>query len=233
MAIRTVSETLLTAQEVAAELGVSRQRVFALSDAGVLDAMPNGNQTMFAKSSVSRYRRTMRRAGRPFSERMAFAALYIISSEPAQWLSPSERCRVRSRLGALDAPTLLDLCRNRSGVRGFWCRGSRLDGVLDRIRPSAGTGELAGDFGLTMSDRVEGYVSEAAVESIVKANRLRKDFEPHNVVLHVPVFLPEGHGPMPLGVCAADLAESEDERERSAGLEKLEELIAGFRRSRR
>ena len=34
---------------------------------------------------------------------------------------------------------------------------------------------------------------------------------------HLADFLPAGQGPMPIGVCAADLAESNDPRERRAG----------------
>ena len=231
MAIRTVSEILLTSQEVAAEIGTSRQRVAALAEAGVFEVVSNGNGKLFTKSSVRRYQRTARKPGRPFSERMAFAVLYIISDEPVQWLSPSERCRMRTRMRELDAPALLDLCRNRSGIRRFWCRDNRLGGVADHIRLSAGTGDLSGDFDLTSSDTVEGYVPASAVESVVRSNRLREDFEPHNVILHVPSFLPGGQGSMPVGVCAADLAESSDDRERSAGLRKLEELLSGFRQS--
>ena len=45
---------------------------------------------------------------------------------------------------------------------------------------------------------------------------------------HLADFLPAGQGPMPIGVCAADLAESNDPRERRAGLETLTELITAY-----
>ncbi|PJM76457.1 hypothetical protein CSQ86_09230 [Bifidobacterium felsineum] len=107
----------------------------------------------------------------------------------------------------------------------YWCRGSNLDKVTNLIRISAATGELADLFRLAAVDTVEGYVTASALEGIVRQCRLKQGTEPVRVRLHVANYLPAGEGPMPLGVCASDLAESNDPRERRAGLEAFQTLI--------
>lgn len=115
----------------------------------------------------------------------------------------------------------------------YWCRDSNLSKVADFIRPSAATGVLADSFQLTVTDVVEGYVAADASDDVVRQCRLKRGVTPIRARLHVTCNLPVGEGPMPLGVCAADLSESDDPRERRAGLETLQQLIDDYRRKER
>ncbi|MBT1161660.1 hypothetical protein JS541_07400 [Bifidobacterium sp. SO1] len=110
----------------------------------------------------------------------------------------------------------------------YWCRDSNLTKVETLIRPSAATGALATSFQLTATDVVEGYVTADALDDVIRQCRLKQGATPVRVRLHVVDSLPAGEGPMPLGVCAADLAESNDPRECRAGLETLQQLIDDY-----
>ena len=233
MAIKSTPETLLTTTEAARTLGVSRQRVMELACNGTLTIIHSGSTCYFTRSTVLGYKRTRRAPGRPYSERIAFAALYMISGMDALWLSASEKSRLRRRLLSLDATGLLDHCRNRARTIDYWCRDSRIDTLTSLIRISSATGGLAKAFDLTETSRIEGYITADKLTDAVKLARLREGFHPHNIRLHVASFMPPGVGPMPLGVCTADLAESTDEREHAAGLRRTGLLLDRFKQRSR
>ena len=230
MTINTTS-TLLTPQETARRLGVSERRVGALCEAGELHALASGRRGKLIKlESVQHYSQWSGSDGRPYSAQMAFAALYLISGEETPWLSTQQRYRLKRYLCAIDAVSLATRCRRRARLTDFWCRTSMLASVATRIRISAGTGELAIDFGLSASERVEGYVSVDDAKRVIRDCRLKQDFSQPNVRLRVARFLPPAAGAMPVGVCAADLAESIYPRERRVGMETLDHLISAFQR---
>ena len=229
MAIKSTPETLLTTTEAAQTLGVSRQRVMELAGDGTLVNIRSGNAGYFTRSSIRAYERTGRTSGRPYSERIAFAALYMISGAEVPWLSAPEKSRLTRRLLVQNAAELIDHCRNRARTIDYWCRDSRIDTLTGLIRISSATGGLARTFDLTETNRIEGYLASDSIEDVIRQARLRGDFHPHNVRLHMASFMPPGAGPMPLGVCAADLAESADEREYAAGLGKIGLLLDRFK----
>jgi hypothetical protein len=82
---------------------------------------------------------------------------------------------------------------------------------------------------LTESANVEGYIPEEVLPDLITWAKLRSDFRPTNVRLHVTSFTPPGEGHMPIGVCAADLTESLDVRERSAGERMIGRLLERFK----
>ena len=230
MSIRTTS-TLLTRQEAAQRLQVSERRISALCEAGDLVAFTDGRKgVLITDDSVLRCARWTGTAGRPYSERMAFAALYMISDEPAPWISPQQRYRLRGYLQDIDAENLTRLTRRRAKTSEYWCRDSMRKKAEEMIRACAATGELADEFQLARTGLVEGYVLADRYEQLVRNCRLKQGAAPVGVRLRVADFIPDGQGPMPIGVCAADLAESTDPRERRAGLTKLSELLARFNR---
>lgn len=228
MTIRT-ADTLLTTNEAAEQLGVSTRRIRAMASQGMLDYDKVSHRLLIVSSSVRKLRRQNRSSGRVFSQRIALASLYLISGKTPDWISSSEKSRLRKRLSNMDAEELLSLCRNRSTVIDYWCRDTRLEQLSQRIRPSSATGELATQFGLTRTDDVEGYTIEQSTESLIQDMKLRTDFRPTNVRLHICKFLPKSESPMPLGVCAADLADSLNVREHGAGMETLSRLLEEFR----
>lgn len=222
--------TLYSTREAAAQLGVSTRRVRELAARGVLDSVGDGFRLYVTGDSIRRFQTGGRRAGRPFSPRVSFAALYMICGEEAVWLSASERSRLKRRLVSFDVPRLLESCRGRAHVREFWCRENRLGLVLRTIRATAATGDFADGFGLTGGGTVEGYIPDEVLRGLIGQARLRSDFRPVNVRLRVASFMPPGEGDMPLGVCAADLAGSSDVRERAAGELEVGRMLERFKR---
>lgn len=229
MVIRT-NRTLLTRREAARRLGVSERRVGALCAAGELESFSVGTVTLVTEDSVRRQAQWQGAYGRPYSPDMAFAALYVLSGLEAPWLGRQKRYRLKGYLRQMDAKNLARLTRRRATMVEYWCRDSNLSKVADFIRPSAATGVLADSFQLTVTDVVEGYVAADASDDVVRQCRLKQGVTPIRARLHVAGDLPVGEGPMPLGVCAADLSESDDPRERRAGLETLQQLIDDYRR---
>ncbi|MBT1179703.1 hypothetical protein [Bifidobacterium vespertilionis] len=227
----TSSATLLTQRETALRLGVSERRVTALRQAHEITALPVGaGGFLITASSVQRYERWAGKPGRPYSAAMAFAALYLLSGEPTPWIDAPHRYRLRQYLRTTDAEKLTRLCRRRARTLEFWCRDSLIGKAAARMRLSAATGPLAAKFQLTDTNALEGYATADDAEWITAACRMKINVEPITVRLRVADWLPDGDGPMPLAVCAADLAESNDPRERRAGLETLEHLLEHFRR---
>lgn len=172
-------------------------------------------------------------SGRPYSPDMAFAALHMLSGLDAPWLSRQQRYRLKGYLKQMDAENLTRLTRRRARMVEYWCRDSNLAKVEGLIRPSAATGDLAGSFQLAVTDVVEGYVTTDALDDVVRQCRLKQGVAPIRAKLRVADHLPAGEGPMPLGVCAADLAESNDPRERRAGLKTLQQLIDKYHHKER
>ncbi|WP_206666302.1 DNA-binding protein [Bifidobacterium jacchi] len=224
MAIRT-NRTLLTWQEAAQRLAVSERRISALCAAGLLESFSAGNGVLVTEDSVRRQARYQGAGGRPYSPDMAFAALYVLSGLEAPWLGRQQRYRLKGYLERMDVENLIRLVRRRATMIEYWCRDSNLGMVSDSIRISAATGSLTGSFQLAASDRVEGYAAADALDDIVRQCRLKQGVTPIRVRLHAADDLPAGEGPMPLGVCAVDLAESDDPRERRAGRVALQRLI--------
>jgi excisionase family DNA binding protein len=228
MSIKTNS-VLLTRREAARQLGVSDRRITALCEAGDLTSYASGGKgVLIDADSVRRQARWAGNNGRPYSDRMAFAALYLISGEPVPWIGRQQRYRVKGYLRDIDAENLTRRTFRRARAVEYWCRDSLLVKIGERIRISAATGELADIFQLTGVDLIEGYIASDKLERFALDCRLKRDAMPVRVRLRAADFLPDGEGPMPVGVCAADLAESDDPRERRAGLEKLGQLLEEF-----
>ena len=76
---------------------------------------------------------------------------------------------------------------------------------------------------------IEGYTNQETADYLVAKYRLKLNASPVMVRLRISEKVPSSEGAMPIGVCAADLAESEDPRERRAGLETLTRLLANFK----
>ena len=210
-------------------LDVSERRIVALCHAGELETFTlDSGAILIAEDSVRRQMRWRGKDGRPYAPDMAFAALYLLSGNAVPWIGRQQRYRLNNYLRATDAENLTRLTRRRAQVAEYWCRDSMLDSVATIVRPSAATGALAESFHLVPLNVVEGYIRYGDWKDIVRKCRLRREATPIKVRLHVSEALPDGDGPMPIGVCAADLAESLNPRERRAGLETLDRLIAEF-----
>lgn len=222
--------TLFNARDAAERLGVSATRVRSLAENGSLKTVRYGRNLFVTETSVERYAGLDRRRGRLFSPRIAFAALYMISGKNVDWLTSAERCRLRKRLRGVDSSRLITLCCKRAEVHDYWCHGSRMDRVRERIRLSSASGDICRTFNLMYTENLEGYVPRDQLADVIAEGRLieKESYHP-SIRLHVlDINLPDS-GDMPVGVCAADLAVSLDIREKYAGIEKLDSLLRRFR----
>ncbi|WP_421791317.1 hypothetical protein [Gardnerella sp. KA01002] len=148
---------------------------------------------------------------------------------------------------------MVNRSKNRAKTMEYWCRKSRLAELSDHLILSAATGNMHSQFQLTQTDKIEGYIisnnledlvnkfhlknSEDGVSSSIANVKLRViedskvfDFIHQNMSLHITECTQEtlAKSFMPIAVCAADLSESIDVRERQAGLNKLAELLAKY-----
>ena len=122
---------------------------------------------------------------------------------------------------------------------------------------SAATGNMHSQFQLTQTEKIEGYVSSNNLGDLINKFHLKNsengadssiinvklrviedsevfDFISQNVSSHITEDTQESSTKsfMPIAVCAADLAESLDIRERQAGLNKLSELLNEYNLSK-
>lgn len=236
---------MLNTDEAARRLHVSRRRVQELVKSGELKAIAtDGRSMLITADSVLRASAVQGHSGRPLSSSTAMAALFLISGKPVTWLNPQQRYRIRRLLTNVDPSDLLYRVHRRAVMREFWCPEAYLDDVSGRIRLSGCYAVVAPVFQLQPSNIVEGYVDEALLNVLVSRFHLKEDSAPVRLRLHVLARFPDMPNPsmekgdqaddvetvlnpMPLAVCAADLAESTDPRERSAGLAMLGRLLRG------
>lgn len=222
---------MLTVEQAATRLGVSAQEVRRLVRAGALSAQRVGRMLVLSEDVVDERARLDIAPGRVLSAPVAWATLWELSGERADWLERSGRSRVQARLRSSDAEHLVAATRDRADRHELRVLPAYRDRVL------AHEGVVAA--GLTAADAVGADIVAAGATAEVYCSpgtlvELRRDLglsdrgEP-NLVVRVPRFgeLPlTGRAHMPAAVVAVDLAESADVRTRRAGLDLLAGALA-------
>ncbi|MCM0638159.1 helix-turn-helix domain-containing protein [Cellulomonas wangsupingiae] len=212
---------MLSAPEAAQQMGVSLRRVYAMINAGDLDAQRIGQHWVIDAASLPQQRR---HAGRPMSQRIVWAMLASDGAvDDVDWIGADEAYRLRRRIDRLCSdPEPIDRLRSWAASRGEVLHLSAQDpaqvreddrfvvsGVSD---PRAGISAAAFAEGYVHRDDAQGLVAD---HLLVPAARARAD-----VVLRVsPLPL---SAPVPLLVVIADLADSGGPRERK----RAEELLS-------
>jgi excisionase family DNA binding protein len=232
---------LLTVAEAASRLGVGEPEVRRLARSGALSANRFGRTLMFDPDHVETRARMPIQAGRTWAARTAWAALWELSGERANWLDASTRSRLRARLRLYTAEQLLAAVRERA---------VRHDLALTRIEKNhhgiaylvLSGWAVAGRAGAYVPGYVPGY---GPTETYCLASKLetaldrfvypRPDQSPSTMklIVRVPRFdgLPlGGRAHMPAAVIAVDLAESRDARAQQAGLRVLTDALVAQRR---
>lgn len=226
---------MLTVEQAATRLGVSAQEVRRLVRAGTLPAQRVGRTLVLSDDAVDERARLDVAPGRVLSAPVAWATLWELSGERADWLDRSGRSRMQARLQVSDAEQVVAATRDRADRHELRVLPAYRDRVL------AHDGVVAS--GLTAADAVganivaagataEVYCTEEGLTELRRDLGLSERGEP-NLVVRVPRFdgLPLAHRPhMPLAVVAVDLAESADVRTRRAGLDLLAGALAATRR---
>src|SRR5665648_828136 len=213
--------TQMTTGAAAARLGVSQRQVQRLIGAGELPAARTaGDAWVVDALAVNSMARTRPTRGRPWSPTTAWAALWRLSGLDVDWLDRRTTSRLDDRLASVGAEALLQATRRRAVVRRYRASASFLAELREAVVPSGPSAMEPSTFGMDRNlGRVDGYCTG-------EANRLERDFhlveDPQgNMTLRVaamPSIVVDGRDAMPVAVVAADLAESLEARERSAGL---------------
>jgi len=216
---------------VAAErLGISQRQVQRLIEARELPATRTaGDAWVVDALAVNAMARTRPARGRPWSHATAWAALWRLSGLEVDWLDRRTLRRLDDRLASIDAEELVHATRRRALVRRYRASESFL-ADLDALVIRSGVRAMEpSTFGMDQAvGRVDGYCTAEAADSLARDFRLIEDSQGNvtlRVVLAMPPTIIEGRDVMPVAVVAADLAESLEVRERSAGLRILGDLL--------
>lgn len=227
----------MTTAEAAVHLGVTQRQIERLIHEGQLgEARTVGRTLLVAADPVHRLARRTRQPGRPWSERIAWAALSIVSGSEVDWLSAAERTRLTHRLRRTTAPEMQHVARNRAEVRRFRSRrASMLAEIADEIVPTAGSVESQRlqALGLTAGRRsVDGYVPADQIAALAADFGLVEDVTGAVTLRAVTFERAFTEGVAPRAVVALDLSESLDTREQAAGLRELARILEDFSRGR-
>ncbi|MBP2188509.1 hypothetical protein [Nocardia goodfellowii] len=220
----------LTTAQAAELLQVTQRQAARLAAAGHLEISRRAGRTLLLEAeSVHRLVQEHRRPGRPWTERIAWAALATLSGDNPTWITAAQRLRLTHRLAGTGPEDLAYLARNRAQVRRFYCHPALIDELAEYIAPSGAFALGAREqraHGLTNATAaLDGYVAADTVAAVIEEFSLLDDPAGPvtlRVVSHEHAF---AGGKTPRAAIALDLAASLDTRERSAGLRDLAELL--------
>lgn len=218
--------------EVASEiLGVSRREVRRLAAEGRIQGSRHVGRTLVLDAAeVHRLARGRRRPGRPWSERVAWAALNLLSGKEAGWLSLPERTRLMHRLRKITAEDLEYLAMHRARVKRFRGRESVLDDLEAYIVPTGGSAlddAQLRPLGLTGTTRLlDGYVPLTELQLLTEKFGLVENPSGNVTLRGVSVEDAFEDGITPRAAVFLDLAGSLNTRESVAGLREAGSLIA-------
>ena len=223
----------MSTQEAAKRLGVSQRQIQRLVASHALRGEWTAGRTLLVDAlDVNARRHAAEQArGRPWSSDVSWGALWMLSGLEAAWLTATQRSRLHHRLGELSVEVILARCRKRVSTGRYRAAPSALVALQRELVLSGASAHEVLNFGLASSSSgVEGYCLERARLDHVK--RLALIVDPRGaVILHVPsrADVIDGRREMPLAVIAADLAGSNEVREREAGLAAMRRLQADLR----
>ena len=219
----------ISSQTAAEILGVSAHEVRRLAAEGRFEGTRYvGRSLLLESEAVHRLARHHRRRGRPWSERVAWAALSLLSGKGAMWLSSSERARLKHRLRNTSAADLPHLAMRRAEVRHFRARTPSLQDLAELIVPTATSAldETQQQLGLTDAHRhVDGYVPVNELVSLQARFGLIEDPKGNVTLRTVTVEDAFVGGAAPRAAVALDLAGSLSTRESAAGTREVAALL--------
>lgn len=223
--------TDITSHVASGILGVSPREVRRLAADGRFQGSRYMGRTLVLDAAeVHRLAREQRRPGRPWSERVAWGALSLLSGKEARWLSAAERTRLMHRLRKITAEELEYLATNRAWVRRFHGRHSTLDDLRACVVPTGGSAlddAQLRRLGLAAAARsLDGYVPLSELEILRERFGLVEDPSGNVTLRGVSVEDAFEDGFTPHAAVYLDLAGSLNTRESVAGLREANTLIA-------
>ncbi|PVU82041.1 hypothetical protein DDP54_02355 [Cellulomonas sp. WB94] len=221
--------TQVTTAEAAERLGISQRQVQRVIARGDLPANRTaGDAWVVDALALNALVRARPDRGRPWAPGTSWAALWRLSGLEVDWLDRRSASRLAGRLASLDAEGLLHAARRRATVHRFRASDSFLESLAAAVVRTGTSAMTPSTFGLARDTaHVDGYCDEGALAGLVREFHLVEDFRGNVTLRTAPLrSLPIGdRDEMPRAVVAADLAESLEVRERSAGLRVLEGLL--------
>ncbi|MGL5864195.1 MAG: helix-turn-helix domain-containing protein, partial [Phycicoccus sp.] len=161
----------LTIEETASILGVSARHTRRLADSGAITRIARG---LVDRRSVDRHLQSRRQGRtRAWAEHTAWGAIAILSGRTAGWLGATQAARLRSALREIDdVDDLLTRIRGRAEIHTFEAHRA----ALPRLRELTTSTNLR-LLGITdaIDDRVDGYLSDAGHDDVVRVLGLRAD----------------------------------------------------------
>jgi len=219
---------LISVQETASVLGVSRRRVRQMLAQGSLDGRRIGRVWAIESDAVEHAKEQRPRPGRPWTPESAWALLAVAGGRD-HGLSPVQRSRARQRLKAG-----LQRCVSQMGVRAerrrFYAHPSVIE-TLGREPTVVRSGISAAahyELDVVAINELEGYVTSSSLPGLINRFGLDEQSERPNVLLRVVDDRSWAFGPAdtvaPAPVVAVDLLEADDSRSRRAGIQLVERL---------
>lgn len=215
----------LSVSEAARAAGLSHARVGQLVRAGRVPSRKVGSQHVIVDANV--LLSMPRRAGRPLSERSAWALLLHADGHRPSWMTPKDVYRAKAHLNRLAADlepeiALQALVRNRAQRLSYRAQEPAALAVDDDLALSGVSDPRAG---MSAGSAVEAYVHQDDVPRIVRRHLLVAAPNARaNVWLHSSQFVPDE--PLRLQV-AADLAEHGGPRERKQARKLIRGVLSG------
>jgi excisionase family DNA binding protein len=228
----------LTSHEAADRLGIGQRRVRRLVADGTLRGHRFGGVWHLDRDDVTRRQVSTPTRGRPWSERVSWGGLWLLSGLTPDWLGDAEKSRLRKRLRETTPQALALAVRQRAAVEHCRILPAYLETVT-KEQGVAGAGlsaaESAGADVLGM-DLAELYCDRRTREQLVARFAITTSSSSPNLTVRtiedhaLAQALLATRTTMPAAVVAVDLIESTDPRTTHAGTELAARLLADFRR---
>jgi excisionase family DNA binding protein len=217
----------ITVVEAAGRLGVTQQEVRRLIRAGELPAERVGGRTwLISSDSVERRAEHDPRVGRRLSSPNAWAALFLIMSDPVPWLNQTNRWRIGHWLSHHHPSDNRSRFTGRGRPTGFRAHTSLLSSVRDdsALMLTGVPGAMERRLGIVGGGgEVDAYVSSADLDAVIARHHMRPSRNP-NVVLWVvdPFTTPWPPAKVaPASAIALDLLDSPEPRAKQVGAQVL------------
>lgn len=216
---------LLAPADAAIQLGVSVRRVYHLIASGRLPAERIGRRLLIERAAVDAWDNVRSPGGQPFSPQRAWGLLVLADGEPAPWLDPVSRSKLRAVLRDRSLRQLRSRLGRRSERNALRAHPSDLRRLADEPGVMRSGVSAAREIGLELiaSEVLDAYVSERRFDRLVQRYRLRPSRDP-NVILRRLPDLDFGWGSRtvaPAAAVAIDLAEDPDPRSQEAADQAL------------
>lgn len=211
---------LVSPPDAAARLGVSVRRVYSLIAAGRLPAQRFGHRLLVERAGLDAWAKARSPGGQPFSPARAWGLLLLADGEPAPWLDPVSRSKMRAILRSRDLRDMRPRLERRGERHAFRAHPSDLERLASEpgiVRSGAAAARDVG-IDLVASQYLDAYVPASHFDRLVKRYRLRPSHQPNVVLRRLPNLAFGWHARAfaPAAAVAVDLAEDPDPRSQEA-----------------